>query len=251
MNPDPSDENPARLRIARFSKRSVALVRRQPPRPSLAENPRSLPHLGFRNHAATNPRGRRTRPLSSLPEALPKCPSVGGSVRKLSTRRMEWPRLLPSRPNDARMRSEHRRRTSLPFSAIFQRASDLTRNRPLHRRRHRQHRFRRTNCSSGRQRRTSTAAPSRQESHHERSLAARTVLTKRISPRRFQSVHDETRRIGVYSAATEMQSVPHPKVVHNARRSLAYNFPAKSVQKRNLVCSRSTQARYPPSTTSG
>src|SRR5258708_17811005 len=51
--------------IPRTPSRPAHLVRRKPPRPSLAQHPRSLPCLDLRNHAAANPR-RRGHPALCL-----------------------------------------------------------------------------------------------------------------------------------------------------------------------------------------
>src|SRR3954452_23165514 len=51
---------------ARASGRIAGLVRPPSPRSSLAAHPRPLRHLGFRNHAPADPRGRGGGPLPGL-----------------------------------------------------------------------------------------------------------------------------------------------------------------------------------------
>ena len=125
----------------RFPTRPAPLVRPASPRPSLARNSRSLPHLAQRNHAAADARGRRARPLPDFPRTFSEC-------------RKRWPRLLktPCSPRGAVWATIGERACCISapkdlvqkhdgrFPQNSEDSPDAARHRTLHRRRHRQHR---------------------------------------------------------------------------------------------------------------
>ena len=86
----------------------AALVRRPPPRPPLAPHPRSLPHLGLRDHAAADPCRRPSFPTTNGFWSAFRPPRRWRGAAERRAGLLERPRLLLARPQPAQGRPSGR-----------------------------------------------------------------------------------------------------------------------------------------------
>jgi hypothetical protein len=102
-----------------FPHQPPRLVRPSQARSPLASHPRPLRHLGLRDHAATDPRRRRPRPLRQAWMALSQPSKRSPGVREEVLAALERPRLLPPRPHFC-IREQSRRREHVGQAASNQ-----------------------------------------------------------------------------------------------------------------------------------
>ena len=226
----PQDEiRSHRPRAKKIPIHPAKMVQRPPARPSLALEPRPLPHLGSRSNAPANPHRRGNALLPAFPGSISKGRIASKRSANRSPETLVRSRLLQPRPQSARRRERSRRAPQRRISPRSRCRPRSPRHRRLHRRRGSQHRLR---CPASRARWQRRPRPGPHPRHPRRRARTQNLAhshrrcqspSRQKFRKRSKPIPHGTRRSNLHSAIPALRHLPRsslvPRLCKKSRRT--------------------------------